>query len=137
MYLILQKVNNPLIILNTNNTHNSAYKITPQLQISTINPLYRFPAIIYSLILIFWYLGSSIWRRSTSSFKKFIVSKCIWQTKIYNFDSLIIWKKKIFRFQITMYNINFIKIFNSINYLMKKSAGILFFNSFILNNIVK
>lgn len=83
-----------------------------------------------SFILIFPlnHLRCSIAWRPACSLKPFLFSIGITQPKIHNSDSLIIINQQIFRFKISMHNIQFMQVLDPTDNLMKYFTSLSFSN---------
>ena len=61
----------------------------------------------------------------------------ITQSKVDDLDVLVVIKEKIFGFEISVYNIKLVEIFNTSDDLMEELEGLWLFDSLILDNIVE
>ena len=80
---------------------------------------------------------SRITRRTTWRLKQLPFLISVTKPKIHNLQRVIISKQNVFRFEIPMRDINFPHILNTVDKFMEEFPSFVFFNTFILDNVVK
>ena len=80
--------------------------------------------------------GGITWR-TTRSFEQLTFFVGVTEAKIYNFERIIIGKENILGFEISVGDVDFPDVLNTVDEFMKKLSGFVFFNSFVFDNVVK
>ena len=74
---------------------------------------------------------------ATRGFKEFTFFVGVTESKIYNLKRIIVGKENILRFEISMGDVDFPDILNTVDEFVKKLSGFVFLDAFVFDNVVK
>jgi hypothetical protein len=80
--------------------------------------------------------GGIAWR-TTRSFEQFTFFVGVTEPKIYNFERIVIGKENVLGFEISVGDVDFPDVLNTVDEFVKKLSGFVFLNAFVFDNVVK